>query len=218
LRPIPGAIGWNSWFDEASAEARFLLFTPRTAPGGRAMTDPKTRDHFVDDDALRPSHDMLETAREISFSADEQEEAVAQEALLRQEQAARALHEQAVATYEALVLKRGRDRRALILHVMIFLVGGVALFAVNQAMGGSTWFPWPLLAWTLALAGHAAWVRTRVAPVPPAPLPSPADPMRAASLRPPRPRPLAGRGRDEDVDEVTRARARTTVRTTRKRD
>ncbi len=182
------------------------------------MTDPKTSDFFVDDDSLRPSHDMLETAREISFSPDEQEEAVAQEAQLRQEQAARALHDQAVAAYEALVLQRGRERRALILHAMIFVVGSPVIFAVNQAMGGAMWLPWPLVAWTLALAGHATWVRTRAPAVPPAPLPSPGEAaMRAASLRPPRPRPLAGRGR-EDADDDSRRRARTTVRTSRKRD
>ena len=148
------------------------------------MTDPKTSDFFVDDDSLRPSHDMLETAREISFSPDEQEEAVAQEAQLRQEQAARALHDQAVAAYEALVLQRGRERRALILHAMLFVVGSPVIFAVNQAMGGAMWFPWPLIAWTLALAGHATWVRTRAPAVPPAPLPSPGEAAMRAALAP----------------------------------
>lgn len=181
------------------------------------MTDPKIRDHFVDDDALRPSHDMLETAREIRVSPEEQEEAVAREAALRQEQAARALHEQAVTAYEALVLKRGRERRAFILHGMLFVVGSAAIFAVNQATGGQAWFQWPLLAWTLGLAAHAAWVFTRANPVPPPPLPAPVEALRAASLRPPLARPLAGRFR-EGADEETRARARTTVRTTRKRD
>lgn len=185
------------------------------------MTDPKTRDFFVDDDSLRPSHDMLETAREISFSADEQEEAVAREALLRQEQATRALHEQAVAAYEALVAQRGRERRGFILHAMSYVVGSAAIFTISQAMGGAAWSPWPLLAWTLALAGHGAWVFTRPKAVPPAPLANGANAAEifaTGSLRVPRPRPLAGRGRDEDADEVTRARARTTVRTNRKRD
>lgn len=181
------------------------------------MTDPKLRDHPVDDDELRPSHDMLETAREISFSPDEQEDAVAQEALRRQEQAARALHEQAVTAYEALVLARGAWRRGLILHTMGFIVGAAALFAVNRVMGGASWFHWPLLAWTLGLTGHAAWVFTRPEPVAPPPAPSPAEAPRAASLRPAAPRPLAGRGR-EAADEATRARARTTQRTTRHRD
>ena len=181
------------------------------------MTDPKLRDHFVDEDSLRPSHDMLETAREITFSPDEQEDAVAEEALRRQEQAARALHEQAVTAYEALVLERRRGRRGLILHAMGFVVGSATLFAVNQVMGGATWFQWPLLAWPLALAGHAGWVFTRAEPVAPAPPPSAAEPQRASSLRPAAPRPLAGRGR-EDADETTRERARTTQRTTRNRD
>ncbi|MEP7123813.1 MAG: 2TM domain-containing protein [Byssovorax sp.] len=182
------------------------------------MTDPKTRDFFVDDESPRPSHDMMETAREITFSADDQEDAVAQEAAVRKEQAARALHEQAMAGYEAEVAQRGRERRGLILHAMIYVVGSAALFAVNQAMGGAAWFPWPLLAWTLALAGHGAWVFTRPKAVLPAPLPIPAELVTSSALRTPRPRPLAGRGRDEDADETTRARARTTIRTNRKRD
>jgi hypothetical protein len=181
------------------------------------MTDPKSRDYFVDDDSLRPSHDMLETAREIRVSPEEQEEAVAREAALRAEQAARVQHEQATTEYEALVLKRGRERRALILHVMVFVVGGTALFAVNQAMGGQSWFQWPLLAWTLGLAAHAGWLFTRSKAEPPPPLPPPVEALRAASLRPPLARPLAGRFREE-ADEATQARARTTVRTTRKRD
>lgn len=182
------------------------------------MTDPKTRDFFVDDDSVRPSHDMLETAREITFSADDQEEAVAREALLRQEQATRALHEQAVAAHEELVAQRGRERRALILHAMVYLVGSAAIYAVNQAMGGVMWFRWPLLAWTIAFTGHAGWVLTRPKGVPPAPPPIPPELLASGATRTPRPRPLAGRGRDEDADEATRARARTTVRTNRKRE
>lgn len=181
------------------------------------MTDPKTRDFFVDDDSVRPSHDMLETAREITFSADDQEEAVAREALLRQEQATRALHEQAVAAHEELVAQRGRERRGLILHGMVFFVGGAAIFAINQAMGGAMWFRGPLLAWTLAFNGHALWVFTRPRAVPPASPPPPPEMLASGATRTPRPRPLAGRGR-EDADEAERARARTTVRTNRTRD
>ncbi len=181
------------------------------------MTDPKIRDHFVDDDALRPSHDMLETAREIRVSPEEQEEAVAREAALRQEQAARALHEQAVTAYEALVLKRGRERRALILHGMILVVGSAVMFAVHQALSDHLWFPVVLWVWLFALTTHLLWVVTRAKATPPPALPAPVDALRAASLRPPLARPLAGRFREE-ADEATRARARTTVRTTRKRD
>ena len=181
------------------------------------MTDPKLRDHFVDDDALRPSHDMLETAREITFSPDEQEDAVAQEALRRQEQAARALNEQAVTAYEALVLAHQGGRRGLILHTMGFMAGAAALFTVNRVIGGPSWFQWPLLAWTRGLAGHAVWIFTRAQPVAPPALPSAEEPQRAVSLRPTAPRPLAGRGR-EDADEDTRARARTTQNTKRNRE
>jgi hypothetical protein len=181
------------------------------------MTDPKTRDFFVDDDSPRPSHDMLETAREITFSADDQEEAVARETLLRQEQATRALYEQAVVAHEELVAQRGRERRGLILHAMVYVVGSAAIFAINEAMGGATWFPWPLLAWTIGFMGHAGWVFTRPKAVPPAPPPPPPELLATGATRASRPRPLAGRGR-EDADEATRARARTTVRTNRKRE
>jgi hypothetical protein len=182
------------------------------------MNDPKIRDRFVlDDDALRPSHDMLETAREIRVSPEEQEEAVAREKQLRQEQAARTLHEQAVAAYEAASLGRHRARRMFILHAMIFVVGNAALFAVNQATEGGAWFQWVLFGWILVLAGHAGWAFSRAEPAPPPPLPSATEAPRAASLRPPAPRPLAGRGR-EGANEEARARARTTQRTSRKRD
>jgi hypothetical protein len=191
------------------------------------MNDPKISDRFDSDyDELRPSHDMLETAREIRVSPEEQEEAVAREEQRRQEQATRLLNEQAVEAYEAAAKGRQRARRAFTVHAMLFVVGGASLFAINQMTGGTLWVQWPLLAWMLALAGHGAWVFSRAKLVPPTlspplPLPLPVsatEAPQAASLRPPVPRPLAGRGRDEDADESLQSRTRTTQRSDRKRD
>jgi hypothetical protein len=189
------------------------------------MNDPKISDRYDSDfDELRPSHDMLETAREIRVSPEEQEEAVAREEQRRQEQATRLLHEQAVADYEAAARGRQRARRSVVVHALMFVVGSASLVAINQVSGGGAWAQWPLLAWVLALAGHAGWVFSRPKLVPPSPLAPPppqvsgTEAPQVASLRPPVPRPLAGRGRDEDVDESLEARARTTQRTDRKRD
>lgn len=189
------------------------------------MNDPKISDRYDSDyDELRPSHDMLETAREIRVSPEEQEEAVAREEQRRQEQATRLLHEQAVADYEAAARGRQRARRSVIVHALMFVVGSASLIAINQVTGGGLWAQWPLLVWVLAFAGHAGWVFSRAKLVPPSPpQPSPAqgsapETPQGSSLRPPVPRPLAGRGRDEDTDESLQARARTTQRSDRKRD
>jgi hypothetical protein len=187
------------------------------------MNDPKISD-LLDGDysELRPSHDMLETAREIRVSPEEQEEAVAREEQRRQEQAARLLYEQAVEAYEVAARARQRAGRAFAVHALLFLVGSASLFAINQVTGGGSWVQWPLLAWILALAGHAGWVFSRPKLVPPSLSPplsvSAPETPRAASLRSPAPRPLAGRGRDEDADENLQERARTTQRSDRKRD
>ena len=187
------------------------------------MNDPKISDRYDSDyDELRPSHDMLETAREIRVSPEEQEEAVAREEQRRQEQATRLLHEQAVADYEAAARGRQRARRSVIVHALMFVVGSASLIAINQVTGGGLWAQWPLLVWVLAFAGHAGWVFSRAKLVP-QPQPSPAqgsapETPQGSSLRPPVPRPLAGRGRDEDTDESLQARARTTQRSDRKRD
>lgn len=183
------------------------------------MNDPKIRDRFVDAEEPRHSHDMLETAREIRVSPEEQEEAVALEEQRRLEQATRVLHEQAVAAYEAAVVGRQRARRWLITQAVAFGVGNAALFALDQVTAGGGWFRWPLLGWSLLLAAHAAWFFTRAKATPP-PLPPPqsaTDTPWGTSLRATSPRPLAGRGR-EDADADLQSRARTTRRTSRKRD
>ncbi len=126
------------------------------------MNDPKISDRFDSDfEDLRPSHDMLETAREIRVSPEEQEEAVAREEQRRQEQAARLLYEQAVVAFEAAAKARQRARRSVVIHAMLFVVGAASLSAINQVTGGGFWVQWPLLAWLLALAGHAGWALAR---------------------------------------------------------
>ena len=187
------------------------------------MTDPKISDRFDSDyGELRPSHDMLETAREIRVSPEEQEEAVAREEQRRQEQATRLLYEQAVEAYEVAARGRQRAGRAFTVHALLFVVGSASLVAINRVTGGGLWAQWLLLVWSLALAGHAGWVFSRPKLVPPSlspslPVSAPETP-RTASLRSPAPRPLAGRGRDKDADESLQSRARTTQRTDRKRD
>jgi len=177
------------------------------------MNDPKIHDRFVDEDEPRHSHDMLETAREIRFSPDEQEEAVALEEQRRLEQANQAQHEQAVAVYEAAVVGRQNARRWLITQAIAFGVGNAALFAIDQVTAGG-WFRYPLIGWSCLLAAHAVWFFTRAKPTPPPPLPSAPELSVSASLRP-APRPLAGRGRD-DAEEEAQSRTRVTPRTPRR--
>jgi 2TM domain len=187
------------------------------------MNDPKLSDQFDSDfDELRPSHDMLETAREIRVSPEEQEEAVAREEQRRQEQAARLLYEQAAVAFEAAAKGRQRARRAVAVHALLFIVGSASLSAINQVAGGGLWVQWPLLAWLLGLAAHAGWVFSRPALVLPTPPPpsqlSAMDTPRPISLQIPSRRPLAGQGREEDADERLQSRARETQRTNRRRD
>lgn len=186
------------------------------------MNDTKLSDRFDSDfEELRPSHDMLETAREIRVSPEEQEEAVAREEQRRQEQAARLLYEQAVVVFEAAAKARQRARRSVVIHALLFVVGAASLSAINQVTGGGFWVQWPLLAWLLALAGHVGWALSREAPVPPIPPPPSqltAETPRPISLQVPSRRPLAGQGREGEADEDLQARARATQRTTRRRD
>ena len=166
---------WSSSFDQAGIARRFLLFEARTAPGGCAMNDPKLHDQFVEDDEPRHSHDMLETAREIRVSPEEQEEAVEREEERRREQAAKALHEQAVAAYEAAVAGRQRAQRWLSMQALAFGVGNTALFSIDHVTDGGGWYRFPLVGWSVLLAAHAAWFFTRARPTPKAataPLPT----------------------------------------------
>jgi hypothetical protein len=178
------------------------------------MNDPKIRDRSFDIDEPRHSHDMIETAREIRVSPEEQEDAVEREEQRRLEQATRALHEQAVAAHEAAVVARQRAQRWLITQAVAFGVGNAALFAIDRLTAGGGWFRFPLLGWSLLLAAHAAWFFTRPKPTPPPPPPIAPELSLSASLRAP-PRPLAGRGRD-DTDEETLSRSRVTPRAPRR--
>jgi hypothetical protein len=121
------------------------------------MNDPKTRREYSTGEveaivriALerqgtegRISHDeLLETAREIGVSAEDIEEAVAEEARIRE----------AKAEIES---SRQRSRQLFIANLVSFAVVNAALFVVDRAISGGTWFYWPLIAWGVAVAIHA---------------------------------------------------------------
>jgi 2TM domain len=91
----------------------------------------------------RISHDeLLETAREIGVSAEDIEEAVAEEARIREE----------MAQIEA---DRQRARRLFVANLVAFVVVNAALFVVDRMTSGGTWFYFPLIAWGVAVAIHA---------------------------------------------------------------
>lgn len=121
------------------------------------MNDPKTRREYSTGEveaivriALerqgtegRISHDeLLETAREIGVSAEDIEEAVAEEARIRE----------AKASIEA---SRQQSRQLFIANLVSFVVVNAALFVVDRMTSGGTWFYWPLIAWGVAVAIHA---------------------------------------------------------------
>jgi len=122
------------------------------------MNDPKTRREYSTDEAGvimrlalerqgpegRISHDeLLETAREIGVSAEDIEEAVAEEARIRQAKA-------------EIVTRRRQLKRQFIANLVAFVVVNAALFIVDRLTTGGTWFYWPLLVWGVAVAVHAA--------------------------------------------------------------
>lgn len=121
------------------------------------MNDPKTRREYSTGEveaivriALerqgtegRISHDeLLETAREIGVSAEDIEEAVAEEARIRE----------AKASIEA---SRQQSKQLFIANLVSFVVVNAALFVVDRVTTGGTWFYWPLIAWGVAVAIHA---------------------------------------------------------------
>jgi hypothetical protein len=195
-----------------------LLLLGGGRPGvARQMTDPKIPIKFQADDLdVRPSHDLMETARTIELSPSEQEEAVEREKALRAEAAERARVEAAEAEYKRLVAERAaavvlrdRARRFFLAHAMAWGAGNAAMVAAARLTGGA-WFYGPLIGWSLILAAHAVWLIVKAGAVPPAPIAP--EPMLSTSRRVPAPRPLAGRGHEE-ADAEAQARARTTQRT-----
>jgi hypothetical protein len=124
------------------------------------MNDPKSRRQYSTDEvgaivriALerhgtegRISHDeLLETAREIGVSADDMEEAVAEEARIREARA-------------AIEARRMRARRWFSANLIAYIVVNAALFAIDRTMTGGTWYVWPLLIWGVVLALHAVFL------------------------------------------------------------
>jgi F0F1-type ATP synthase assembly protein I len=91
----------------------------------------------------RISHDeLLETAREIGVSAEDIEEAVAEEARIREAKAAREARKQ-------------QAKRLFIANLVAFIVVNAALFVVDKMTSGGTWFYWPLILWGVFAAIHA---------------------------------------------------------------
>jgi len=124
------------------------------------MTDPKHRDYTNEEAASiitrvlerqngeggRISHDeLLETARDIGVTTLELEEAVVEATNLRAEIIVRGE-------------QRERAKRRLLRHVVAFVVLGSLGFVLAARITGGTWYLWVLLAWSLAVALHAARV------------------------------------------------------------
>jgi len=92
----------------------------------------------------RISHDeLLETAREIGVSASDIEEAVAEEARIRE-------------TRARIEANRRKAQLLFVVHLIAFVAGNGAIVAVDLMTGDKLWFYWPLIAWTLVLIAHAA--------------------------------------------------------------
>lgn len=121
------------------------------------MNDPKIRREYSTDEvgaivrlALerqgpegRISHDeLLETAREIGVSAADIEEAVAEEARIREAKA-------------EISAKRRRLKQQFIANLVSFVAVNVSLFVIDRVLTGGTWFYWPLLVWGIAVGAHA---------------------------------------------------------------
>jgi hypothetical protein len=121
------------------------------------MTDPKSRRGYSTDEvgaivriALerqgtegRISHDeLLETAREIGVSAEDIEEAVLEEARIREAKAATEMRKQ-------------QAKRLFIANLVAFAVVNGALFVVDKMITGGTWFYWPIIVWGVLVGIHA---------------------------------------------------------------
>jgi hypothetical protein len=51
--------------------------------------------------------------------------------------------------------ERVTELKAFYLHAVVFALVNLALFAIDMADSGPTWFYWPLLGWGIGLAAHA---------------------------------------------------------------
>ena len=106
----------------------------------------------------RISHDeLLETARDIGITTSQMEAAIAAETRIRAEKAV------AEAKLDA---ERRKAKIVFAQHAAAFVVAGVGLAAIDLKLTGGVWFYWVLLAWSVALALHAARVFSPRSPAP----------------------------------------------------
>lgn len=60
---------------------------------------------------------------------------------------------QTSARYEA-AKERAEEIQGLLIHLLVFSVINLGLFAIDALTGGGWWFYWPLLAWGVGLILH----------------------------------------------------------------
>jgi len=150
----------------------------------------------------RISHDeLLETAREIGVTAEDIEEAVAEEARIREARA-------------AIEARRRLSRQWFVADLVAYFVVNIAIFFVDRAVTGGEWFVFPLIFWGIALAIHAVFVMFAKQDDEAQKLEETRGRSRAridaafGAARPPSPRPRAERSAppipaDEDVDATS---------------
>ena len=94
----------------------------------------------------RISHDeLLETAREIGVAAEDIEEAVAEEARIREARA-------------AVEARQKLARQWFVADLVAFVVVNGAIYVVDRAVSGGRWFVFPLILWSIVLAIHAVFL------------------------------------------------------------
>lgn len=94
----------------------------------------------------RISHDeLLETAREIGVAAEDIEEAVAEEAHIREARA-------------AIEARRKLARQWFVADLVAYVVINGAIVVVDRAVSGGRWFVFPLILWGIVLAIHAVFL------------------------------------------------------------
>jgi 2TM domain len=94
----------------------------------------------------RISHDeLLETAREIGVTAEDIEEAVAEEARIREARA-------------AIEARRKLAQQWFVADLVAYVVINGAIVIVDRAVSGGRWFVFPLIIWGIVLAIHAVFM------------------------------------------------------------
>jgi hypothetical protein len=93
------------------------------------------------------SHDQLvEMAKEVGIDQEAVEAATAELSQTRADELARQTEA------HDLAVERSRLLGKFVSSFLTFLIVGVALFLINQKVGGATWYYWPLLGWGIGLA------------------------------------------------------------------